>query len=174
MRRLVAVVVLLIVASVAATVAKQEPTLTSMKDVARRLGGTATNKIDVESPSMSLSELVTLSDLIIHARLDGVTTHLSDDESMVFRDFVVTPIVIIKQPPGLAQASKPGPLPALTVRQVGGRLVIDGLTLVTTTNFEDPDNSMGRRTCSGTGGILARSNLGAIACPRHFLSSAAV
>ena len=83
MRRLVAVVVFLMVASVAATVAKQEPTLTSMKDVARRLGGTATNKIEVESPSMSLSELVTQSDLIIHARLDGVTTHLSDDESRV-------------------------------------------------------------------------------------------
>ncbi len=135
-------VVLLIVVSVGSSFAGQESTLNSKKDVARRNGGMATDKIDVEPPSMSLSELVSQSDLIIRGRLETVTARLSDDESTVFRDFAVTPIVIIKQSRGLAQASKPGPLPALTLRQIGGRLVVDGLTLVTTTNFEDPDSPM--------------------------------
>ena len=102
----------------------------------------AADKIDVEPPSMSLSELVSQSDLIIRGRLEAATTRLSDDESTVFRDFSVTPIVIIKQRRGLAQAAKPGALPALTLRQIGGRMVVDGLTLVTTTNFEDRDNPM--------------------------------
>jgi hypothetical protein len=113
-----------------------------MKDLARRLGGTASSKIMVESPSMSLSDLVRLSDLIIRGRLDTVTTRLSDDESTVFRDCGVPPLVIIKQRFGLAQAAKPGPLPALTLRQIGGRLVVDGLTLVTITDFEDRDSPM--------------------------------
>lgn len=140
--RFLILAVLLITVSVGSSLAGQEGTVNSKKDVARRNGGIATDKIDVEPPSMSLSELVSQSDLIIRGRLDTVTARLSDDESTVFRDFAVTPIVIIKQRPGLSQASRPGPLPALTLRQIGGRIVVDGLTLVTTTNFEDRDDPM--------------------------------
>jgi len=131
-----------VMASVVATSAGQDATVTSMKDVARRLGGTAKSKIHGESPSMSLGELVALSELIIRGRLETRTTRLSDDESNVFRDFGVTPLAMIKQHPVLAQAAKPGPLAALTLRQIGGKMVVDGLTLVTTTNFEDGDNPM--------------------------------
>lgn len=135
-------VVFLIAACAGATVAGQETTLDSMKDVARRLGGIAKSKITVESPSMSLIELVALSDLIVRGRLETMTTRLSDDESTVFRDFALTPLLVIKQGSGLAQAQKPGPLAPLTLRQIGGTMVLDGLTLVTTTNFEDRDNPM--------------------------------
>ena len=132
--QLLILVVMLIAVSVRSSFAQQE-TLDSKKDVARRNGGIAADKIIVEPPSMSLSELVSQSDLIIRGRLGTVTARLSDDESTVFRDFAVTPIVIIKQRPGLAQASKPGPLPGLTLRQIGGRVTVEGLTLVGHTRF---------------------------------------
>jgi hypothetical protein len=114
----------------------QEP-LDSLKDVARRLGGTVTSKIDVETPSMSFKELVQTTDFIVHARLATMTTRLADDESTVFRDFTLAPITFIKQRVESTQSEKPNQLPALTLRQVGGRMTVDGLTLVTTTNFED-------------------------------------
>ena len=118
-----------------ATVA-QEPS-NSLKDVARRLGGAATSTIDVETPSMSFTELVQTTDLIVHARLATMTTRLADDESTVFRDFTLAPITFIKQHVGQTQPEKPDQLPTLTLRQVGGRMSVDGLTLATTTNFED-------------------------------------
>lgn len=133
--------ILLAAIVVAITSAAQEP-LDSLKDVARRSGGTVSSKIDTESPSMSLRELAQTADLIIRGRLATMTTRLSDDESTVFRDFTVTPIAIIKQPPELLRANRPGPLQTLTLRQLGGAIVVDGLTLRTTTNFEDRENPM--------------------------------
>jgi hypothetical protein len=114
----------------------QQP-LDSLKDVARRLGGTVTSTIDVEPPSMSFKELVQTTDLVVHARLATMTTRLADDESTVFRDFTVAPITFIKQPVESIQPEKPNQLPTLTFRQAGGRMTVDGLTLATTTNFED-------------------------------------
>src|SRR5690348_14270204 len=70
----------------------QEATLTSMKDVARRTGGTATSKIHVEPSAVPFAELVQSADLIVHARLETMTTRLSDDESTIFRDFTLAPI----------------------------------------------------------------------------------
>jgi hypothetical protein len=124
------------------TSAGQDTTLTSMKDVARRLGGTATNKIDIESPSMSMKDLTQTADLILRGRLESMTTRLSDDESAVYRDFTVSPIEIVKQPSDLSQAKRPGLLQMLTVRQIGGTLVVDGLKLITSTNFEDRQTPM--------------------------------
>ena len=36
----------------------------------------------------------------------------------------------------------PGQFPMLTIRQLGGTLVVEGLTLKTVTNFEDPEAPM--------------------------------
>jgi hypothetical protein len=123
------------------TVGAQEP-LDSLKDLARRSGGRATSKIDGESPSMSLRELVLTADLIIRGRLTSTTVRLPDDESTVFRDFSVTPISTIKQQPELVSATRPGPVQTITLRQLGGTILIDGLTLRTTTNFEDSETPM--------------------------------
>lgn len=133
--------VLLAVVLAAFTSAAQEP-LDSLKDLARRFGGTADSKIDAESPLMSLRQLAQTADLIIRGRLTSMTTRLSDDESTVFRDFTVTPLSVIKQPPELVRANRPGPLPMLTLRQVGGTIVVDGLTLRTSTNWEDRETPM--------------------------------
>jgi hypothetical protein len=123
------------------TVGAQEP-LDSLKDLARRSGGRANSKIDGESPSMSLRELVLTADLIIRGRLTSMTVRLSDDEATVFRDFSVAPILVIKQQPELLSATRPGRLPTITLRQLGGTILIDGLTMRTTTNFEDPESPM--------------------------------
>ena len=136
MRSLPTLSILVAVIAAAFTSAAQEP-LDSLKDVARRNGATANSKIDGESPAMSLKELAQRADLIIRGRLATMTTRLSDDESTVFRDFTITPIAILKQPPELSRAARPGPLPTLTLRQLGGTIVVEGLTLRTTTNFED-------------------------------------
>ena len=133
--------VLLAVVLAAFTSAAQEP-LDSLKDVARRNGGTTSSKIHGESPLMSLRELAQTADLIIRGRLTTMTTRLSDDESTVFRDFTVAPISVIKQPPELLHANRPGPLPALTLRQIGGTIVVDGLTLRMSTNWEDRETPM--------------------------------
>jgi hypothetical protein len=127
--------------SAAFTSAAQEP-LDSLKDLARRSGGTVTSKVDGESPSMSLRELAQTAELIIRGRLKTMTTRLSDDESTVFRDFTVTPLAIIKPPPELLRANRPGPLQTLTLRQLGGTIFVDGLTLTTMTNFEDRETPM--------------------------------
>ena len=106
------------------------------------LGGSATNKIDIESPSMTLKDLSQAADLILRGHLELMTTRLSDDESAVYRQFTVRPVVMIKQPSELLQAKRPGQLQELTVFQPGGTLVVDGLTLKTVTNFEDPETAM--------------------------------
>jgi len=120
----------------------QDSKLTSMKDTARRQGGTAAGKIQIESPLMTVKDLAQAADLIVVGRLESMTTRLSDDESMVYRDFTVTPLNVLKQPPDLSQAKRPGPMQTLTVRQVGGTLVVEGLTLITSTNFEDRETPM--------------------------------
>lgn len=132
---------LLAVIAAALTSAAQEP-LDSLKDVARRNGGTTSSKIIGESPLMSLRELVQTADLIIRGRLTTMTTRLSDDESTVFRDFTLTPIAILKQPPELLHANRPGAPQALTLRQIGGTIVVDGLTLGMSTNWEDRETPM--------------------------------
>jgi hypothetical protein len=128
--------ILLAVLAAAFTSAAQEP-LESLKDLARRNGGTIDSMIDAESPLMSLRDLTKTADLIIRGRLTTMTTRLSDDESTVFRDFTVTPMVILKQPPELLHATRPGPLQALTLRMIGGTIVVGGLTLRVSTNWED-------------------------------------
>jgi len=133
--------ILLAVVLAAFTTAAQEP-LDSLRDLARRFGGTANSMIDGESPLMSLRQLAQTADLIIRGRLTSMTTRLSDDESTVFRDFTVTPISVIKQPPELVRANRPGPLPMLTLRQIGGTIVVDGLTLRMSTNWEDRETPM--------------------------------
>ena len=133
--------ILIAVIAAGFTSAAQEP-LDSLKDVARRNGGTISSKIDGEFPLMSLRELAQAADLIIRGRLTTMTMHLSDDESTIFRDFTVTPMVIFKQPPELLHATRPGPLPALTLRMIGGTIVVDGLTLRMSTNWEDRETPM--------------------------------
>jgi hypothetical protein len=132
---------LIVVLVTAFAVAAQEA-VESLKDIARRNGGVASSKIDGESPSMSIRDLAQQSDLIVRGRLERITTRLSDDESTVFRDFTVTSLVVIKQRADLSQARRPAQLPALTLRQLGGRILVDGLTLTTTTNFEDRETPM--------------------------------
>jgi hypothetical protein len=132
---------LLVVSSAGLPSIVQEP-LDSLKDVARRLGGTATSKIIVESPLMSLEELTRAAELIVRGRLDAMTVRLSDDESTVFRDFTVSPLETLKQPSDLAGANQPRPAESIVLRQLGGTIVVDGLTLTTSTNWEHRDTPM--------------------------------
>jgi hypothetical protein len=119
----------------------QEPQ-DSLKDLARRNGGTIASKVDVGSPATPLRELTQMADVIIRGRLTSMVTRLSDDESTVFRDFTVTVSSILKESPELIRAKTPGPLPTFTLRQIGGTIIVDGLKLTTITNYEDREAPM--------------------------------
>jgi hypothetical protein len=137
--RLLRTLGLLLILSTVASSAQES--VDSLKDLARRHEGTAGSKIDAEPPATPLRELTAAAELIVRARLTGMVTRLSDDESTVFRDFTIAVTAIIKQPSELL-SKVPGPMRTLTLRQLGGTIVVDGLKLTTRTNWEDPESPM--------------------------------
>lgn len=85
-----------------------------------------------------MPEMVRRSDLIVRGRLTEKTARLSDDESTVFTDYAITPTRVLKRPMDLAISQAPGGTPAITLQEVGGTLVVDGLRLETQTDSHDP------------------------------------
>jgi len=63
----------------------------SMKDVSRARGGTYTNLIHLNLRGLTMPQLVSESDLIVRGRISHQVPRLSDDESMVFTDYFISP-----------------------------------------------------------------------------------
>jgi hypothetical protein len=63
----------------------------SMKQEARARGGTSTNLIHLNLPGLTMPQLVSESDLIVRGRISHQVPRLSDDESMVFTDYFISP-----------------------------------------------------------------------------------
>jgi hypothetical protein len=104
----------------------------SMKQEARARGGTSTNLIHLNLPGLTMPQLVSESDLIVRGRISHQVPRLSDDESMVFTDYFISPSRFVKRPAGLELSQETGASPPLILQAVGGTLMVDGLRL-------DPD-----------------------------------
>jgi hypothetical protein len=111
----------------------------SMKDEARARGGTFTNLIDITVPAPSFPDMVRASDLIVRGRVARRIARLSDDESMVFTEYAITPVRVLKRPGELASSDVPGEPPTITLWLPGGILVVDGLRLQTQSMIHDPN-----------------------------------
>ena len=112
----------------------------SLVEQARRLGGKAEAVVELHVPRMTLPEMVGASSLILRGRIAAATPRLSEDESVVYTEYTVEPVEILKLPSALVTASKPGIAPPIIFIQIGGELEVDGLQLRTTSNAVDPEN----------------------------------
>jgi hypothetical protein len=91
---------------------------------AKTQGGTAENRLNMRYGVATLSELATISDLVIHARILSVTALLTPDETNVVTDYQLMPIQILKSKV-IPAGSRPGRLTPLVARRPGG-VVIEG------------------------------------------------
>jgi hypothetical protein len=82
------VILLLLAVSALAT---QEP-LPSLLERAKKEGGTAGNSIDLEFGVLSLPQLLSQSDLVLHGRIVGAEASLKADESFVVTKYEIAPI----------------------------------------------------------------------------------
>jgi len=95
----------------------------SLREQARANGGKAENSMHAIIPVIKPPELLDKSDLVLYCRVVGSTPRLSKDESIVVTDYEVVPLRIVKQTAGISSSSKPGALPKLVVRRVGGTML---------------------------------------------------
>lgn len=109
----------------------------SLKQLARKQGGTATVTVTSEFPLLPLDELAARSDFVVRARIERATARLSDDETLVLTSYAVRPVEIIKQPSRVGSVATPGTIPALQIEVVGGDLSVDGLVLRTQSDMYD-------------------------------------
>ena len=112
----------------------------SLRDRAKREGGRAVNDISFTLPITTIPELLSQSDLVMRACIVEARSHLAPDESHVVTDYVAAPILMIKQKRPLA-TSRPGETTEIVVRLAGGRLVENGLEMITTVNLYSESES---------------------------------
>jgi hypothetical protein len=103
----------------------------SIKELARRQGGSATIVVNSEFPLLTVDRLVSESDLIVRGRIEKAVAILSEDESLVLTDYTLRPLDLIKQPAQFGSLAAPGVLPSIKVEVVGGDLLLEGLHLRT-------------------------------------------
>lgn len=113
--------------------------LESLRSIAQRTGGVAITHVNLDYPQWPLGRMAHSANLIVRGRIIDVTPRLNDDESLVFTDYTVQPLEILKSPRAMVGASRPGPTPPVVFQQLGGTVKVDGLVLKTTTDIEDPD-----------------------------------
>ena len=113
--------------------------LESLRSIALRTGGVAITHLNLDYPQWPLDRMAHSANLIVRGRITDVTPRLNEDESLVFTDYTVQPLEILKSPRALVGTSKPGPTPPVVFQQFGGTVKVDGLVLKTTTDIEDPD-----------------------------------
>jgi len=106
----------------------------TLPDVARQHGGSATSIINLDGPVAYLPELMSTSDLVVHARVVVVEARLSTDQSDVVTRYTLAPIQAFKQRQATSVAT-PGAISQIIVQRSGGRLLTpDGLRLSTSVN----------------------------------------
>lgn len=96
----------------------------SLREQAKAQSGTAENRLNMRYGVAPLSELATISNLVIHARILSATALLKPDETYVVTDDQLMPIQILKNKV-IPAGSRPGSLTPLVARRPGG-VVIEG------------------------------------------------
>lgn len=135
MRKLISALMVLGTGTVSSVVFAQDAV--SLIELAKRRGrNEATVIVEREIPPTPLPDLVDLSAMVLRGRIIKIETHLSDDESNVYTDYVVAPVEVLKQPADFTIAATPGPTSGIVVRKLGGTVKVGGFTLRTQTESD--------------------------------------
>jgi hypothetical protein len=103
----------------------------SLRDRAKREGGSATTTMGFEFDVAGVPELLSRSDLVLYGRIIEVKPRLSSDESYVTTDYVIAPLSVVKNIKPMSTA-RPGESTRIVVNRPGGVLIDDGYRLSTT------------------------------------------
>jgi hypothetical protein len=107
----------------------------TLPEIARTLGGSATNGMDIDAPISRPADLMSRADLVVNGRVTSATTRLNADQSYVMTDYTIAPIQVFKQK-RLDTVSTPGMVSTIVVQRTGGSLTTaDGLHLSTDVNI---------------------------------------
>ena len=101
------------------------PATQSLRERAKREGGSATTTMGFEFEVADVPELLSKSDLVLYGRIIDVKPHLSPDESYVITDYVIAPLRAMKQTKPVNTA-RPGQTTQILVSRPGGGLIEDG------------------------------------------------
>ena len=111
----------------------------SLREAAKKLGGAADNTFNAEFQQRSRDELVSASDVIVRARISGIRTLLIEDDALVATEYDFIPLQMIRQVNAQRSAARPGAMPPLTVRRIGGRMT-EGPYRYSTINHDFPES----------------------------------
>jgi hypothetical protein len=117
----------------------------TLKDAARREGGTAYDYLEVEMPFASLSQVVSAADVILRARITSKDSRLTQDERFVRTYFAFNPSRIFKDKLGIVPTRN---TPRMTTPWVfiepGGVVHVDSLRITMGSNASaDPPLKVG-------------------------------
>lgn len=117
----------------------------SLKDAARRHGGTAYDYFEVEMPFASLSQVVSAADVILRARITSKESRLTQDEQFVRTYFAFNPSRIFKDKIGIVPTrNTPQMTKPLVFIEPGGVVHVDGLRITMGSNASaDPPLKVG-------------------------------
>jgi len=117
----------------------------SLKDAARRQGGTVSDYFQVEMPFASLSEVVSAADVILRARITSKESRLTHDERFVRTYFAFNPSRIFKDKIGIVPTrNTPQMTTPLVFTEPGGVVHVDGLRITMGSNASaDPPLKVG-------------------------------
>ena len=101
----------------------QGPTL---REIAARAKGPIVKAIGTEEPSRSVESLAAGANVIALGSVRPLKTYLSDDETLIYTDFVFTPLTLIARG-GVGSQRTLEPGETLVVKQVGGRMEMGGI-----------------------------------------------
>jgi hypothetical protein len=121
------------------THAASQAQVESLRSIALRTGGVAVTHVNIDGPQWPLDKMARTAEVIIRGRITEAAARLNDDESLVFTDYTVQPLEILKSSAALVTAPKVGPTKPIVFQQLGGTVRVDGLVLRTTTDIEDSD-----------------------------------
>ena len=111
----------------------------SMRERARNTeGGSVSSSMEYNDPVVRTPELFEISDLVIHAKVTGAKGVLIENDSLVATVYTIEPYRILKQKQSLSTSSRPGVMPSMMVRRVGGTL-IEGPYKYSTTSSSFPE-----------------------------------
>jgi hypothetical protein len=123
---------LLLISLVASSVAMVEGQ--SLRERAKTEGGTVEITVFENHGVATLPYLVSNSELVIHAQILSATTQLTRDETLVYTEYLLSPIQTKKNLVSPV-ASRPGQLTPLVARRSGGVLIEGKYRMVTHANW---------------------------------------
>jgi hypothetical protein len=117
----------------------------SLKDAARRQGGTVSDYFQVEMPFASLSQVVSEADVILRARITSKESRLTQDERFVLTYFAFSPSRIFKDKIGIVPTrNTPQMTKPFVFTEPGGVVHVDGLRITMGSNASaDPPLNVG-------------------------------